>query len=94
MVSREVAAVVSPTPSRQIEFKGGFPVEIPQRQNGLDTESCWRQFKERAFQKKLANLSHHGDKKQMQTTIPPGGNGKNGVNHEIFIHFHQIFPEY
>ena len=38
-----------------------------------------------SFQKKLANLSsHHDDTKQMQTTIPPGGNGKKGVNPEIY----------
>ena len=27
------------SPSRQIEFEGGFPVMIPKRQNRLDTES-------------------------------------------------------
>ena len=56
-------------------------------------EGLRRQFKER--QKKLVSLSlHHGNTKQIQTTIPLGENGRNGVNHKIFIHLHQIFPEF
>ena len=83
----EEGNVVTPSPNCGCPVQLAVPRLVAWKVSGDSS-------KRKLFQEKLVSLSsHHGDTRQIQTTIPPGGNGRSGVEAEIFIPFHQVFPK-